>query len=90
MKEPNFAFQKILGINEAMCHDPKFISDMICRLLYMIKETNQERKTTCEFFRLDFRPPSLAGNEVLPLGSLVLDLKFGSKSELESLKGESK
>ncbi len=84
MTEPDFAFGKLLGVNEQIHGDNHTLIIAIERLMCCMKETNKIHNMTCEFFRLDFRPQTL--NEELcrrfPLGALVLDLKWGSKAEL--------
>jgi|GEM_PF-1723868 len=83
--EPQFAFGKKLGINECIYGNIPELLNIIGRLLYFMKETNQLHNVSCEFFRLDFR--QLYFDEELlrefPIGSFVLDLKFGSKKELK-------
>lgn len=83
--KPEFAFVKELGISEILYGDIPQISNMIARLLFCMKETNQKHNVSCEFFRLDFRPQTF-DEEItrkFPIGALVLDLKWGSKKELE-------
>ncbi len=82
MSEPKFAFEKILGVSPIILEDPHNLAKMIERLLFVIKETNQLHSVSCPFFRLDFRQ-YYQKDGILPIGSLVLDLKFGSKEELE-------
>ena len=83
-KKPEFAFEKKLGIHEILYGDIPGLLNIIGKLLYCVKETNQSQGTSCEFFRLDFRPMCLDEELLMqfPSGSLVLDLKFGSKKEL--------
>jgi hypothetical protein len=84
-KEPQFAFGKKLGIAECLYNDIPFMQNMIGRLMVCMKETNKLHNVSCEFFRLDFRPQTYE-EELLrefPLSVLILDLKWGSKKELE-------
>lgn len=88
MKEenkPEFAFGKKLGIADCLYGDIPQLLIMIGRLLYCMKETNKIHNLSCEFFRLDFRPMYFDEHLLreFPQGSLILDLKFGSKKELE-------
>jgi hypothetical protein len=80
-KKPEFAFEKKLGIHEILYGDIQALLKIIGMLLYCVKETNQSHGTSCEFFRLDFRQMYL--DEKFPFGSMVLDLKFGSKKEVD-------
>jgi hypothetical protein len=84
-KQPQFAFGKKLGINECLYGNIPKLSEMIARLLYCMKETNKIHNVSCEFFRLDFRQMTFEEDLLteFPYGSFVLDLKFGSKKELE-------
>ncbi len=83
--KPDFAFEKKLGINEIMYGDISFMSNSITKLLYCMKETNDLHKVSCEFFRLDFRQPYFDEQMEFPRRSLILDLKWGSKKELEEV-----
>jgi hypothetical protein len=50
-----------------------------------MKETNKNHGVESEFFRLDFRGMD-AYEQItnqFPLGALVLDMKWGSKKEIE-------
>lgn len=84
-QQPQFAFGKKLGINESLYHDLDNIQRGISLLMQCMKETNALHNVHCEFFRLDFRPPSFDEDLIgeFPIGSLVLDMKWGSKKELE-------
>lgn len=79
--KPDFAFGKMVGITEH--YDIHLLLNVIGQLLSCIKETNKVNNKNCEFFRLDFRPQYLDEQitNKFPIGALVLDLKFGSKSE---------
>jgi len=83
-KEPQFAFGKKLGIAECLYGNVPEISKMIHRLLVCMKETNNLHKVECEFFRLDFRQPYYDELDQFPIGALILDLKWGSKKEIEA------
>lgn len=85
-EKPNFAFGKKLGLNNQLYGDISAINDAIRRLLFCMKETNDLHHVSCEFFRLDFRQPYFDEQTQFPLGSLILDMKWGSKEELESPK----
>lgn len=80
-----FSFEKKLGVAECLCVDIRSISKLIERLMFCMKETNQKHGVQCEFFRLDFRQPYFYEEHQFPIGSLILDMKWGSKKELESL-----
>ncbi len=84
--KPKFAFEKKLGIAECMHGDIQFMCNAIAKLFYCMKETNEFHKVSCEFFRLDFRQPYFEEQIQFPIGSLILDLKWGSKKELERVK----
>lgn len=84
-KEPDFAFGKKLGIAECLHGDPIAISKMIARLMFCMQETNKLHSLYCEFFRLDFRPPSLDETLEFPMGTLILEMKWGSKEELKKV-----
>jgi hypothetical protein len=88
MTEPEFAFGKRLGITEHLYGDHQFLLDMIARLFVCMKQTNKNFKTECEFFRLDFRNPYFDEKMEFPLDCLILDLKWGSKKELEEIQKE--
>lgn len=81
-KEPDFAFRKKLGIAEFLCGDAVAVSNMIARLIVCMQETNKQHGVQCEFFRLDFRQPYFYEMQ-FPVGALILDMKWGSKNELE-------
>jgi hypothetical protein len=88
MKEEkiNFAFEKKLGVAEILYGKPAQLSALIERLLYCMKETNKFHDVECEFFRLDFRQPYFDEQIQFPVGSLILDMKWGSKEELKDKK----
>ena len=88
MNEPPFAFGKMLGVSEIALSEPKLLIDSIARLIFCMKETNKLHKVNCEFFRLDFRQPYFDERLRFPFGCLMLDMKWGTKKELEE-KGES-
>jgi len=83
MNEPQFAFEKKLGVNEICLGNVNSLLNLIGRLLVCMKETNQKYGVSCEFFRLDFRQPHFDENLTFPFGSLILDMKWGSKKEVE-------
>jgi hypothetical protein len=87
-EEPDFAFGKKLGINECLYGDPVGISQMISRLMFCMKESNKHHGVQCEFFRLDFRQPYFDEQMQFPIGSLILDMKWGSKKELQEKNNE--
>lgn len=87
-KEPDFAFGKKLGIAECLYGNPVAISDMVARLMVCMKEINKNHGVECEFFRLDFRQTYFDEQMQFPFGSLILDMKWGSKKELEQKKKE--
>lgn len=82
-KEPEFVFLKKLGIAECLYGDHIAISNIIARLLFCMQETNKKHGVQCEFFRLEFRPPYFDEAMQFPRGALILDMKWGSKKELE-------
>lgn len=86
MNEPEFAFQKKLGIADHYYGDRKFYLEAFHMLIQCMKETNQMHDVQCEFFRLDFRQPYLDEEFQFPKGALILDLKWGHKKELEDKK----
>lgn len=85
-EEPNFAFEKKLRIAECVYGDIPMLSNLISKLFICMQETNKLHKVECEFFRLDFRQAYFYEQFEFPLGSLILDLKWGSKKELEKNK----
>ena len=82
-KEPDFAYEKKIGMAECMYGDIPFLMRLIEKLLYCMKESNKLNEKSSEFFRLDFRPTYLDEEitQIFPRGSLILDLKWGSKKE---------
>ncbi len=82
-KKPEFAFEKKIGIAECLYRDIPAIHNLIGRLLFLIQESNKINNVECEFFRLDFRYPFRDEIDQFPYGSLILDMKWGSKKELE-------
>lgn len=83
--QPDFAFGKKISFCESVYGDLDLIyKELIPRLLDCIKQTNRLNNVECEFFRLDFRPQSLDEKitREFPMDTLVLDLKWGSKKEL--------
>jgi hypothetical protein len=87
-KEPDFAFGKKLGVADIMYGNPTHISNMLARLIVCMQETNKLHNVNCEYFRLDFRPPTFDETFEFPIGSLILDMKWGSKRELEEKKSK--
>ncbi len=87
-KEPNFAFEKKLGVNESLYGNISELIVAIERLLICMKETNKNHNLHCEFFRLDFRQPYFDEMMQFPMGSLILDFKFGCKKELNEKSNE--
>lgn len=87
-KQPQFAFEKKLGLAECLYGNIPAISNAIERLMVCMKETNKIHQVECEFFRLDFRQPYLDEQMQFPYGSLILDMKWGSKKELNEKKAE--
>jgi hypothetical protein len=86
--KPDFAFVKKLGIVDIPDQTVSIVLEVFHKLFVCMKETNDFHKVSCEFFRLDFRPQSLE-EELLrkfSVGSLVMELKWGSKKELEKSK----
>ncbi len=81
-KQPEFAFQKKIGINQCMYGDISHISNIIERLMVCMMESNKFNEVECQFFRLDFRQPYFDEQMQFPYGSLILDMKWGSKNEL--------
>ncbi len=87
--KPDFAFEKKIAICESIeiYENRRIIFDAFQRLFQCMKETNELHKVNSEYFRLDFRPQSiheqLAGQ--FPRDMTVLDLKWGSKKELEEV-----
>ena len=80
---PEFAFGKKLGVSECVYGNTHQLANLIERLMFCMKETNQNHGVECEFFRLDFRQPYFDEQMQFPIGSLILDMKWGSKKELE-------
>lgn len=80
---PEFAFGKKLGVSDCMYGDPVGLSNIIATLILCMQETNKKHGTICEFFRLDFRQPHFDEQMQFPIGALILDMKWGSKKELE-------
>jgi len=78
---PKFEFEKTIGLHALGCDKIDFILDNIAKLLICMKETNKFHDKTCEYFRLEFRPPNFYEAMSYPLGSLILDMKWGCKSE---------
>ena len=87
--EPEFAFCKKLGIAEYLHGDVVSISNVIARLMVCMQETNKNHGVQCEFFRLDFRQPYFDERMQFPIGAFILDMKWGSKKELEEKNKES-
>ena len=79
--KPNFEYEKILGINECMYGNIPFYLNVIGKLLYCMKESNQINGKDVEFFRLDFRPLFYYEIDPFPFRSLIMDLKWGCKEE---------
>ena len=89
MNETDFAFGKKLGIAECVYGNHATLASMIQRLMLCMKETNKNHGVECEFFRLDFRQPYFDETMEFPIGALILDMKWGSKKELEENKKKS-
>lgn len=88
-KEMDFAFEKKLGVADCLYGNPSSISNIISRLMLCMKETNEKHGVECEFFRLDFRQPYFDERMQFPQGSLILEMKWGSKKELDDKYGSS-
>lgn len=80
-KEPDFAFGKTLGISDCLYGNIPELCDMIKRLLWCMRECNKKNGCSSEFFRIDFRQPYFDESIRYPLGSLILDMKWGCKRE---------
>lgn len=82
-KKPNFKWGKKLGIHEQLYGNLPEMTRFIAILLQYMKDTNKLHGDDCEFFRIDFR--TMTSDEQysgeFPLGSLILDLKWGFKQE---------
>ncbi len=91
MDKPDFAFEKKLAIADCLYGDKNYYVFIVEKLFQCMQETNKLHELSCEFFRLDFRQQDYYEefNRVFPFRSLVLDLKWGSKKELEKKKNES-
>ncbi len=89
-KELEFAFQKKIAIYESfdIFKNTRIVFEAFQRLFQCMKETNDIHKVSCEYFRLDFRPQTLHEQITgqFPMDMTVLDLKWGSKKELEKIK----
>lgn len=89
--KPDFAFEKKIGVCESFDNfeNRRIIFDAFQRLFQCMKETNDLHKVYCEFFRLDFRPQTLDEEitRAFPRDMTVLDFKWGSKKELNKVKG---
>lgn len=85
-KQPQFAFGKKLGLAEFLYGNIPAIASAIEHLMVCMKETNKTHQVECEFFRIDFRPRYLDEQIQFPYGSLILDMKWGSKKELNEKK----
>jgi hypothetical protein len=81
--EPQFAFEKKLGVHDMAYGNIKLIAESLQKLMLCMKETNKIHNVDCEFFRLDFRQPYFDERMQFPIGSLILDMKWGSKKELQ-------
>lgn len=79
--EPNFEFEKKIGIADCMYGDIPFTINMIGKLLTCMKESNKLNGKTNEFFRIDFRPVTFYESTQHPRGSHILDIKWGCKEE---------
>jgi hypothetical protein len=88
--KPDFAFGKKIAICESVYghENIRIIFDSFQRLFQCMKDTNNTHNVSCEFFRLDFRPQTLDEelSQMFPKDMTVLDLKWGSKRELEKVK----
>lgn len=82
---PDFAFGKKLGIADSLYGNPSAICHIVEKLMVCMKETNKKHGVKCEFFRLDFRQPYFDEQLEFPFGFLILDMKWGSKRELEDM-----
>lgn len=81
--EPDFAFEKKIGVSESLYGNQRAIAQVIERLIFCMKETNQKNDFECEFFRIDFRQPYFDERMEFPLGFLILHIKWGCKKELK-------
>jgi hypothetical protein len=88
--KPDFAFGKKIAICESIdtFENRIIIFHVLERLFQCMKETNELHKVNSEYFRLDFRPQNLFEDlsQEFSRDMLVLDLKWGSKKELEKVK----
>lgn len=82
-ENPDFAFGKKLGIPDCMYGNVAHVHKALDLLFNCMKETNKLHDVSCEFFRLDFRQPYFDETMQFPIGSLIFDMKWGSKKELE-------
>lgn len=80
--EPEFAYEKKIGIHQQVSNDIPFLLNMIERLISCMRESNKINGVSCEFFRLDYRQPYLDEQFQFPYGYLILELKWRSRKEL--------
>jgi hypothetical protein len=81
MSDPEFAFEKKLGIPECAFGNNYNILRAFEKLLIYMEETNKKQGVECEFFRLDSRQPNFDEISKFPIRSIILDMKLGSKKE---------
>ena len=88
--EPDFAFEKSLGVADSAYGNIGALMDAFGRLLVCMQECNKINNVSSEFFRVDFRTQSLDEQvmRIFPRGALVMDLKWGSKKELDEKKND--
>lgn len=85
-----FAFEKKLGIPISAYGDTNTIVRAIELLMVCMKDTNMLHGVECEFFRIDFRKSFSDEDKPLIFESLILNMQWGSKKELEKKKQEDK
>jgi hypothetical protein len=77
----NYAFHKKVYINELINREQadQIIKDLMLKLFYCMKETNNLHKVTCEFFTLIFRESNVLDGTMSPY---VMEMHWGHKKEM--------
>lgn len=87
-EKPDFAFGTNLGVSEVVYDNVPALINLFGRLLVCMQETNRKHGVGCAFFRLDFRQTYFDETLEFPLGSMILDMKWGCKKEIQDKKKE--
>jgi hypothetical protein len=91
-EKDTFAFEKTLGIPMSckIYHHKESIINAFNALYQCMRDTNKLHGLCNTFFKLEFRNPTYYEECNFPINSYILEMKWGSKKEIQDKKCISK